>query len=336
MNTQWGKENKPYKSIMREFATDRDAAASVYLTLPAEELLDIKLALKKGTITPSTYVIAVEKEWTKHAQIEKYLKSHFDNYYLHRGELVTLPAANLRKTPVELAYIDLCGSITPQFIVWLSSFQGTEFAPNADISWTFNLTLRNSIFFGKFSDVVRDEGFLWTGTDESRQFARIMEKCPLTYITPDWFQAGPEYKQLFVLYTFYAALTQFKFEFMHIQEYKDYVVKMLFIKTKILGPSSTKNIAYAPVIEIVNNMLDSYTIEDIHDRNTSQTDEEAPSGIRPPGLSGPQWAWHVNNPNGIRNKKKTKVVSKSARPAELSPAIWAWHPDNPNGRRNKK
>lgn len=104
-------------------------AASLYVCLPAAQCLCVKEAKRLGIVTPQeTYIVWAERDPSIRRKIDAYLDKQG---YFHRGfasfkklnkHLATLAQDGVS---VDLAYIDLCGEMTPDTKAILASLDNT-------------------------------------------------------------------------------------------------------------------------------------------------------------------------------------------------------------------
>jgi hypothetical protein len=305
-------ENRPYKSLMRTLATQPiGKAAKVYLTLPSDEIRDILEALKSGTINRKTFVIAVEKDPLKARRIEEQLGRLFQRFYVHVGQLYTLPLAEvLEGQQIDLAFFDLCGQLTSNVALWLAELSGREFVNGAVVSFTFNTVYRANLMMDamKFSN---GEAPRWEAIE------RMLSRCPQVSVKPV-FDGGCNATLLQTLYAFYGAVASaYRFNFQRIHEYHDSRNPMVFIQVVFQGATST-----------AGNAISKYVRKVCYGLRPQYEEQREPK-------SEPAWKL-LGCPARMTAGKKmsvTKQAKKGNRPDWISPQEWAWHPLNPKGHR---
>lgn len=94
--------------------------AKVFLCFPARECLDLKQALAAGKIDRNTLILAIERTNDKY-YIHRFLSENFNYHFLcsDMSEIFGL----MKKRTIDLAYIDICGCMTPEFVSLLRRLQ---------------------------------------------------------------------------------------------------------------------------------------------------------------------------------------------------------------------
>lgn len=121
----------------------------VYLTLPGNTYSDLKTGLSNGYLTPSTIIVAAERDAGCYAHVEEFLSVNFKKYRLARqlNELKDFPA-------VDLAYLDFTGNLTEDTIAWIKKLlrnitDGARICINVTSGYRGNRTVPSIIEFFK-------------------------------------------------------------------------------------------------------------------------------------------------------------------------------------------
>lgn len=282
--------DRPYKATYRNFAVaNQGKPARVYLTLPSDEILDIKAALSHRSIDRKTFIIAVEKDKKKAKTIRELLATMFDDYHVHAGPLHTLDLTTvLAGRKIDMAFFDLCGQMTKDIAGWLLALDKNTFTLGARVCWTFNLNFRTNSMVERMSGIN-----MWK---QIHKLERIVSRCPQVTLTPffkQWYVCSPMSREVtFTLYALYGALSShWKFSLDKVHEYHDVRAPMLFIQTTIGGVSGWSEEKAWEVLGCPSRMSAGQKMSHV---------KAAKRGVRPPWMKPQQWAWCPLNPNSIR------------------------------------
>lgn len=137
--------DRPNKAFHRElFFSQVDKPARKYLCLPSAHAIDVSTAIQLNAINGKTKVVAYERDKTLVDKVRQSVGSLTKNYIVNDRPI----ERDLNLCCVDLAYIDLCGQVDPEFIVWLQSVQ---FCESAKIAFTFLGTQRShDTFYQRF------------------------------------------------------------------------------------------------------------------------------------------------------------------------------------------
>jgi len=232
--TDW--MDRPYKDQYRKFAvTNNNRSARVYLTLPSDSIADISEGLDAGTITDSTFIIAVERDSSKAIKIGRKLSKLKLPHYVHCGQLHRMPLSailaehGLRR--VDLAFFDLCGQMTCDVARWIMRLDPHTFACGAKVAWTFNTKVRYNPLLNYLN-----LDFDGRPIDRSLWYRRqlvdsAVDRCRQTSFKS---RSGEANGTWFSLYSLYGAITaNWTFSFDRIHEYHDSATPMVYIETTI-------------------------------------------------------------------------------------------------------
>jgi hypothetical protein len=299
--------NRPYKANFRMFAVaNQGKPAKVYLTLPSDEILDIKAALLLQSIDRKTFIIAVEHDPKKAQTIRELLATMFDHFHVHAGPLHTLDLATvLAGRKIDMAFFDLCGQMTKDIAGWLLGLDNDSFTLGARVCWTFNLNYRKNDLADALSrsmprrDLVRN----------------VVCRCHNVTLTPNWAEPGLTHNVLLTLYALYGGLSShWLFGFDKIHEYHDVRHPMLFVQTTINDTTSTTGNALARRLRSICGLPLKLPVVDGEEKawevlgcpsrmspgQKMRHVKAAKRGVRPPWMKPQQWAWCALNPTGIR------------------------------------
>jgi hypothetical protein len=127
-------------------------AASVYFTFCGINSADIKLAIEMGVVTENTLIVVVEREARAAAEIEKYLETLPNEYYLHNRDLRYF--RNLEKVldgkEIDAAFFDFCGVVDEVSTKWIVD-NAHHFAHGC----MFGYTVSSNYRVAPFMDTVR-------------------------------------------------------------------------------------------------------------------------------------------------------------------------------------
>jgi len=221
------------KNVYREMAVGEKASknpAKVVLLLPSKGMLCYKLGLKKGTINKNTFCIFVE-------EVPKFAKRirNVANFAVKRGRIKgfivvekSLERWNAEKDlmgmKIDLAFIDLCGEITPNIMFWIANQGQHVFADEAVISWTFQTGFRGRTPFSNKIIQHYENGLTVTQNLRNQNWLGLvsMDRNDRKYV-----------KRMLTCQALYDSLYHFEVIFEESHWYKISRTPMFFIKTRI-------------------------------------------------------------------------------------------------------
>jgi hypothetical protein len=115
-----------YKTPMRSLAINHGlegGVAKAALILPSPAGGDVKEGIERGLFNRDTFIVAAEANPKSVSKVRDLLKSQFDRFYLHEGQLHTLPLFNVLEgnglSKLDFAFVDSCTQLTGGLIMWI-------------------------------------------------------------------------------------------------------------------------------------------------------------------------------------------------------------------------
>jgi hypothetical protein len=129
--------SRPNKEILRrKFFSQVESPAKTYLCLPSLTIKCILEALSVGAIDRSTKIIAFERDKKLAVSVRELLKHMRFNAVVYDQEI----ERGFIEDEIDLAYLDFCGQINADILLWLTS---VNFSENAKVGFTFTRVPRS-------------------------------------------------------------------------------------------------------------------------------------------------------------------------------------------------
>jgi len=207
------------KGEMRTMALEHSGkAVKVAIMFPSYSKKCLKEGLQNGKFNKDTFIIAVEKEAKYIKTIYNFLRSHFKNYYIHKGPLETLKLDKILMTDtifdekkIDYAFFDLCGNLTNRITYWLNKYTHC-FETDAKVIFTFKAVNRKKKF----------EKLIWKHTD-NQILPKVAEKLRYTvHNLLDFISDGKLIKNIqFNCQTLFMAFEKKEINFDYFYRYRD-------------------------------------------------------------------------------------------------------------------
>lgn len=321
------------KSYARSIAVEkRGQPAKTALFLPSNDSLCLKEALDNGTINKNTFIIAIERDPKIATKIKRTLAGlKFKTQpHVHVGEIDDLDLPNVvGNRRIDFAFFDLCNQLNQNIILWFLRLRNENvFAKNADIAFTFSMLYRNEKFLDFYI-----ESMLFTHNKRVQRMAALADTRDIrkSSLNSDWngniiepklSQHHPEFEKEMVynrLHRNCATTLAFLEEIFNVATGRSYNVTEAIVYADTRTPmimirgslSKLENEDFDPEDHLLEQIILNYIgiddedeMWDIIDSKGKCIEKRQFNRINTPkGMSPQQWAWHPDNPNGIRNKK---------------------------------
>lgn len=268
------------------------------LTLPSTTFLSEDVFLDEGLFGKSTHVFAAEKEASLREQVRQGLAKRFtdnrrksQNFDLFPGNLEAMP---IPSKPVQFAFADFCGTFNPSVAQWVD---------------------------GKLPDILDDESVV---VFTFYRAYRSQKKWATMFHYPDFYHEGKAGE---------AINYKLHEEFCHSGFHESQAAKY---ENEIDAKPIDLLIAFANFATLFHYWKRVEIMDCIQYNDTKQ--HKGPGMLllafhlkdRRHKPKGKSLLWHALEQIGYESRRP-----QVNRPKHLSPQQWAWHPDNPNGIRTE-
>jgi len=298
LTKQW---NGSEKVLARVSATaNKGKTSKVALFLPGNSCLCVRTALAQGTIDEDTFIIAIEQDKKTANVIRRQLKTLVKRFHLHVGPIIETHLPDfIGNKKIDFAFLDFCGNLDIKLVQWLL-YQSGSFSVGAQVAFTF-CTLGRANNFIKETEWELNRKHKWLGIKKS-----IDNQLSAAYSTV-LFRYGSENRfRIPTITAIWAILScHFKTRVSSCIEYCD-SSPMIMVKFDLVGPKNkvSKNarrfLEYCSCFDRLSGS--DFGCLDFDDTQTKVKPIRVAAVERPSHLSPQQWAWHINNPNSIRNR----------------------------------